>query len=68
MSFLLRLIVIVGVLWFILQATGMFKSHSPRQKKPPIKQSEQVREELEHSVDQYQQKLDQAMQQSGAGQ
>ena len=68
MSLLLRLIVIVAVLWFILQATGMFKPHSPKQKEAPIKQSEQLRKELEYSVDQYQEKLDQAMQQSGAAQ
>ena len=68
MSFLLRLIVILGILWLIISATDVLDSSGGKQKQAPVKHSEQVRKELEQSVDQMQQKLDQAMQQSGANQ
>jgi cell division protein YceG involved in septum cleavage len=68
MSFLLRIIVVVGILWLIISYTDVFNSSGVKQKKAPVKQSEQVKIELERSVDQMQEKLDQAMQQSGGAQ
>lgn len=68
MSFLLRIILVVGILWLIISSTDVLNSSGGKQKKAPVKQSEQVKIELEQSVDQMQQKLDQAMQQSGAAQ
>ncbi|MGI9318629.1 MAG: hypothetical protein ACR2QW_14970 [bacterium] len=71
MSFLLRLLVVIGVLWIVISATGVLKPHKPhdqKQKTPSVKQSDQIRKELELNVEQFQQKLDDAMQQSGAAQ
>lgn len=68
MSFLLRIILVVGILWLIISSTDVLNSIGGKQKKTPLKQSEQVKIELEQSVEQMQLKLDQAMQQSDAAQ
>jgi hypothetical protein len=65
---LLRLLLVVGVLLVIIHFTGVLQQPRNKETQQAVKRSEQVKKELELSVDQYQQKLDDAMKESGATQ
>jgi len=65
---LLRLLLVVGVLLVIIHFTGALQQPRKIETQQAVKRSDQVKKELELSVDQYQEKLDDAMKQSGATQ
>ncbi len=58
----------MGVLLLIIHFTGALQQPRKKETQRAVKRSDQVKKELDLSVDQYQQKLDDAMKQSGASQ
>jgi hypothetical protein len=65
MRSLIHLIVIVGLLLFVIRYSGILTvNKSPGN--TGVSQADRVRTDLNNSLDQYQQNLDAAMQQSGA--
>lgn len=65
MGMLVRLLVVVGIV-LVLYKILLVPADNVSAKNPPAKETQRVKDELDKSLDQYQEKLNNALKQSGS--